>query len=368
MVLPLYTNVKAPEKYNDGFNAGLWYDKFCRQWVVTENGRVWSMKSSDKNNPKAAWINTAVRKVGDAGRLAEMKERFLTMLVNLQGSWRVFKTEWRFVTGLGRNHPVENGFAWHATLGVPFLPGSSVKGMVRAWAQKWLDISDRDLVRIFGEGGLVGSVIFFDALPINQVQLASDVMTPHYAEYYQGSSGQEPPADWYSPTPIPFLAVAAGQLFIFAVATRHPHEEGSRKDAEQVINWLEDALTWIGAGAKTAAGYGRFVRDGKAEGELANWLKARQLEAQQIKKQEALADMSPVRQEMEKDGYSENPDRFMAALTQTWLKRLDEEQQEAVRREVAQLLAAWYQTNKPDQWEKPRGKNEAKVKKIKSCL
>ena len=35
------------------------------------------------------------------------------------------------VTGMGNPHPLESGFTWHPTLGMPYLPGSAV-GLVRA--------------------------------------------------------------------------------------------------------------------------------------------------------------------------------------------------------------------------------------------
>jgi len=51
------------------------------------------------------------------------------------GRFRVFVTHSRFVTGLGRSHPVENGFAGtDARRAVS--AGSSIKGMVRAWASR----------------------------------------------------------------------------------------------------------------------------------------------------------------------------------------------------------------------------------------
>ena len=67
--------------------------------------------------------------------LRESAVRMVRLVEAHGGRWRVFRTTSRFVTGLGRRHPVENGFAWHSTLGVPYLPGSSVKGMVRAWTR-----------------------------------------------------------------------------------------------------------------------------------------------------------------------------------------------------------------------------------------
>jgi CRISPR-associated protein Cmr6 len=37
---------------------------------------------------------------------------------------------------------VENGFLWHPTLGVPYLPGAAVKGLVRAYVEHWDDRLD----------------------------------------------------------------------------------------------------------------------------------------------------------------------------------------------------------------------------------
>jgi CRISPR-associated protein Cmr6 len=39
-------------------------------------------------------------------------------------------------TGLGMEHPVENGFAFATPYGLPYLPGSSVKGVVRSTAER----------------------------------------------------------------------------------------------------------------------------------------------------------------------------------------------------------------------------------------
>lgn len=40
----------------------------------------------------------------------------------------------RLVIGLGSHHPLETGLLFHRTLGVPYIPGSSIKGLIRAWA------------------------------------------------------------------------------------------------------------------------------------------------------------------------------------------------------------------------------------------
>jgi len=133
--------------------------------------------------------------------------------------------------------------------------------MVRAWAESWIDPEPNNdvLHRIFGARGeetrqssQVGSVIFLDALPTKPVQLRADVMTPHYAPYYQDATGATPPADWHSPTPIPFLVVSTFQFGVL------PRRSDASADVETVRGWLTDALGAIGAGAKTAVGYGRF--------------------------------------------------------------------------------------------------------------
>ena len=42
----------------------------------------------------------------------------------------------RFVTGMGIEHPIENGFAFLTPYGLPYLPGSSVKGVLRRAAEE----------------------------------------------------------------------------------------------------------------------------------------------------------------------------------------------------------------------------------------
>lgn len=233
-------------------NAGLWYDKFCDRWNADWN--------SLGDRGKRDWIanianldGTAAKRAGDRELLGEAAARQRDLTKKLGGRTFPLATVWRFASGLGRSHPVENGFAWHHGLGAPYLPGSSVKGVARAWAV-WTGFTD--IERLFGpraEPGAAlraGSVIFLDALPIEPVALHADVMTPHYGPWYQEGKA---PGDWHSPTPIPFLTVAPDQTFQFALLPRTPAD-----DCEQAAALLREALETLGAGAKTAAGYGVF--------------------------------------------------------------------------------------------------------------
>ncbi len=278
--LPLYKEVNDDKTLLKSLpqngNAGLWYDKFCSSW---ENAKFQKFR-------KEEWIKTVTnRHCGNSDELKQQRDRRWEMVAKLEGQNLCLKTDSPFVTGLGREHPVENGFLWHHTLGVPYLPGSSVKGMVRAWIEQWAGEKNKEekeeIDRIFGpkqptEQPQVGAVVFLDAIPLDKVRLKADIMTPHYGEYYQNKKRPEAPGDWISPVPIPFLAVKEDTTFHFAIVPRRQScletpagsgesRGGHRSDCEIVIGWLKDALEWIGAGAKTAVGYGRMSCDEAAQ-------------------------------------------------------------------------------------------------------
>lgn len=252
--LPLYKPISQPS-FSMNPNAGLWYDKFCDRW---EPG--WKNGLGKEGKPE--WVKKfSGNYLGDDTLLEDLADRYISLIKACNGQAMTFKTGGPMVSGLGRSHPVENGFAWHHILGVPYLPGSSIKGLVRSYAITWLGIKDQDINRIFGPSPIssrhqVGSVIFLDAIPTMSVRLKAEVMTPHYAPYYTGAN-PEPPGDWHSPIPIPFLAVDEGQEFLFGVLPRSQNHE---MDCRQASEWLSEALDVMGAGAKTSSGYGRFSK------------------------------------------------------------------------------------------------------------
>ncbi len=260
--LPLYRVAEVhthPHALPPNAHTGLWYNKFYRtigkdkeasqDWVASVDGKL----------------------AGETGQIAEFIGRRRRMVEHLHGKLLYMQSTARFVTGMGLDHFIKNGFAWHQTLGTPYVPGSGIKGMVRAWALE--TGQDPDLCRtMFGEATSVaphraGRIAFLDALPLKPVELAADVMTPHYGPYYQGN---EPPGDWHNPVPICFLTVAPGCEMQFAVTPRPrppADDEGwpsltehSVQDlAAKAAEWLALALQVLGAGAKTATGYGRFT-------------------------------------------------------------------------------------------------------------
>ena len=300
MTLPLYSGATARRR-DAGGHAGLWFDKFCDRWCIEQS--TWTLKGDDRNNPKLTWINTLTSgTVGAERQIREAALRLAALVEKRGGCWEVFTTASRFVTGLGRSHPIENGFAWHPTLGTPCLTGSSVKGLVRAWAEREADPKpDGQTVEcLLGSPRKAGSICFLDAVPVEPVRLEADVMTPHYA----GWDTDKPPGDWRSPKPIPFLVTAAKTSFLFGFVPRCPI---SAPDLNSVSDWLMSALAWAGGGAKTAVGYGRFeTANGRTE-DLRKQLRDRdrarderiRAEREAVERATRLAALSPVEREIE---------------------------------------------------------------------
>ncbi|MCX7845568.1 MAG: type III-B CRISPR module RAMP protein Cmr6 [Dictyoglomaceae bacterium] len=189
---------------------------------------------------------------------------------------------WRLIIGLGATHPQETSMTLHHIYGIPYIPGSAIKGMTKHWAvlkfadhmtkeenkdfteiveeiSKTLEkgenfdltvdgITFSDLIQIFGTQKEVGKVIFMDAYPIGKINLKIDIMNPHYPQYY---SEKEPPTDWQTPIPIKFLTIEKTKFQFYLLS----YDSKLLSCAEKL---LKEALREHGLGAKTSLGYGIF--------------------------------------------------------------------------------------------------------------
>jgi CRISPR-associated protein Cmr6 len=219
------------------------------------------------------------------------------------------KTSFRLVVGLGSGHVLETSLTLHHIFGIPYIPGSALKGVVRMvsfweiaknrglkddkdieklqeqlYDKELSDTDNDDILKhklLFGTQNFKGLLVFLDAYPeINETQqiFELDVMTPHYQSY---NTQNQPPGDWENPNPIPFLTVKKGINFCFNVLfdkfrakeilTLKDDEFPEKakeiikewlndfsKLSQDVKNWLESALREFGVGAKTRLGYGIF--------------------------------------------------------------------------------------------------------------
>ncbi len=273
-------------------NFSLWFNKLiplnneynCKACNKQDNDKeavqyYASFYNELKNNPTLK--NLLDEKQSSQKQFCEFYEKSGYEIIN-------FKAELKtpLVTGIGQSHPNEVGMVFDHTMGIPYIPASGVKGIVRF--AHMLDLiksdnlqkytgSDKDgeyivesnletkIPDIFGgDADIVenekektekwrGKVIFIDAYPAKIPDLHVDIMNPHYGEYYSDENGKIPPADYLVPTPIKFLTVKPGTVFEFRALA--PKESDF---IEPVKTAFQNALEDEGVGAKTAVGYGRF--------------------------------------------------------------------------------------------------------------
>jgi len=240
----------------------LWWDKFFHFYNAD-----WSVGEEAKSD----WLHTLTGKRGPKN-LEAFVLRQIKLGHHLKAARSVFSTNWHFVTGTGVSHPIENGFSWHPVLGVPYLGGSAVKGLLRAWIEEWKFEDENDPAKSqmmrqwFGstedDNEKAGDLIFFDAIPVEKVEVGPDITNPHIGKWLEqgdliqnvDAEPEKVPADWHSPIPIHFLVVKNGS-YLFQIA---PRGETSPAVAQAAMTELQLALEFLGAGAKTAVGYGRM--------------------------------------------------------------------------------------------------------------
>lgn len=172
-----------------------------------------------------------------------------------------FAPDWRVVVGLGEASVYETNITLHHVYGIPYLPASAIKGILHHYAAAQLGEQHEWVQDVFGAGDRdtadgrprKGKIVVFDAFPTQAPRMECDVMTPHYGDYYMKKDVW--PADWLMPTPIPFLTVGGGTPFRFNIGIKGENPEPLKAI---IKDWLVNALSESGIGAKTAVGYGYF--------------------------------------------------------------------------------------------------------------
>lgn len=287
--------------------------------------------------------------------------------------------DWRLIVGLGSDHVQETNMTLHHIYGIPYIPGSAVKGVLRHW---WLQedftnkednaLKDENFLALFGGPKHRGKVQFLDAYPDSNVRFATDIMNPHYPKYYGGS---EPPTDSQNPVPINFLTVEQ-TTFRFAFLAE------DQKLLDKLKMRFEAALELKGIGAKTAVGYGYFrdfkemdiiEREVEKQREAERLLAEERAEKQRLEREEAerqreaerLANLSPVEQlveELNRLTGSPVDEARVTAIYSEKLPALEGDEEQMVARA---LKAYWQRINK---WGGGSKKQRVKVQKVKSIL
>jgi len=162
----------------------------------------------------------------------------------------------KVIFGSGNASALEVGVHLNKPWGVPYISGSSIKGILASFLHKTetMPVDGLDYVNIFGGNydgkKYSGSVVFNDAwlYPDSDSWFERDIINPHYQKYY---SGERFPDGMESPIPVQTLALSGGLSFFVSM-------QGPDNLLQYLKDVLKQAFYEIGAGAKTAVGYGRF--------------------------------------------------------------------------------------------------------------
>ena len=216
------------------------------------------------------------------------------------------------VHGLGETHPMEKFLTFDRNTGIPYIPSTSVKGVLKTrlmiqelnnWSLKTTDeclaakkegflIKNKEheylvnenyplFKELFGgteEQGKAesqaqrGKIIFLDAFPTTFPCLKKEIMTAHYGDYYSGKESCNPathqkerigPTESQQPVPNAYLSVdpQGGRQkwsFLFLIHPELSHEHPDCVEKFMQIFENED-VSDIGFGSKSAIGFGQFV-------------------------------------------------------------------------------------------------------------
>jgi CRISPR-associated protein Cmr6 len=190
------------------------------------------------------------------------------------------------VIGAGYNHPAgemeegqssdfQLGFYFDHTSGMPIIPGSTVKGVLKSvfpkerpkegdsgkikseklkyvngLLRKDFLLTQDNWEKLFEKGN-----IFFDAyiweIPSNQRIFAEDYITPHKDQFK-------------NPIPIRFLKIAPDVTFTFQFKLIDSNfDNGQTITSFEKLNLFKKILLDFGIGAKRNVGYGNFVEVGE---------------------------------------------------------------------------------------------------------
>jgi CRISPR-associated protein Cmr6 len=247
-------------------HAGLWHDRFLPRQPDRDE-RITDQEGTPQKKHLAEVANCATPTL-----YTHFYTRWQQALAARGADCRTATIQGRMVVGLGDESVLETAMTLHHTYGVPYIPGSALKGLAASyvrhfvdnpeWGQWNHDNKDKPVWHagdayhiLFGNTEEAGYVTFFDAFYVpgsghEGRALWPDVITVHHQDYYSDTGA--PPADWDSPNPVPFLSATGSYLIALA---------GPDAWVVATFSILNAALKELGIGAKTSSGYGRMLLD-----------------------------------------------------------------------------------------------------------
>lgn len=245
-------------------------------------------------DPDNEYKKKAVEAIVQAADLQEYYGHWQKLITAFpQGTYRAMRAtlNTRMLVNLSGSILENASTALEHVCGVPIIPGSAVKGAARRYAiamMRECDGEERlrlldDFINIFGcaesdfesdsdlalvaDGATLqkmkrnqcGKVCFLQAVPGSSIKLVADVLTPHHSKYMGGKLKE--PHDSEKPIPSYFPAVQPGKNSTYTFVL---YANGAPNLLDTAEEWLTQAITLFGIGAKTSAGYGYFTPLDKA--------------------------------------------------------------------------------------------------------
>ena len=254
-------------------HAGLYLDRGFKQWKDDNNRAAGTQEQSKHNEDILAHHKSAAKiKPSPAYKQAykDWKKIQVSALIAEKGVVWFGQLVSRLYLGAGNASPLEAAITLHHVYGMPYIPGSAIKGVLHHYLLECVDDEQAEaselqkiMAVLFGkeasksdssDSGSAGYIIINDAwyVPNTKNPLVPETITTHSTSYYKtfGATGVHP--DFESPNPNPQIAIEGS--FLFSI-------EGDKKLAAYAIKLLEKVLSERGIGAKTASGYGYFSTD-----------------------------------------------------------------------------------------------------------
>jgi len=235
--------------------------------VAAQPGR--DNSQNQEQNPLQA-MNIAEFKIDEQGK--EIASSVLTRAVEIEqkSCVQLYTTLTQRTKSLAKNgETISAKFSWrlrvggvrgfremllpvfHPVYGIPYIPASSLKGAVRAWARQHHDVGEVD--RLLGYindknklSSSIGCVQFLDTFPTKPC-LSIDIANPQW--HWQNDFSIK-----YKPEPHAVLSTEKPEFLIGLTAT----SKGNINNVRAVKEWLEAALK-EGIGSRVSAGYGSIA-------------------------------------------------------------------------------------------------------------
>jgi len=226
-------------------------------YYYTTSGKDSDIQSNARNQAKKESLDALIKNNQVLSVNCTTSENYITEVIEAVKSLNIkyivlkLKLESNLLTGWSPLYFIDEvPTAWDLILDVPYIPGTTIKGLIRNSFASAIHNNAKE--KIFGDKGEVGGAIFLDAYPVKCEDgiLIKEVMTPHYKK----STKTELDA---TPIPIIFAAVKKGTEFKTAILFDDELSEELILDVVRAVGFASR----YGVGRKTTRGYGKFSVD-----------------------------------------------------------------------------------------------------------